>query len=94
MVAGGELSNRKGVNRKGGGISAPALTDKDREDIVFAAREELDYVAVSFVRDGADVEQARELLNVARLARAGSSPRSSATRRSRTSPASSMRPTW
>jgi pyruvate kinase len=45
VVAGGELSNRKGVNRKGGGISAPALTDKDREDIVFAAREELDYVA-------------------------------------------------
>jgi pyruvate kinase len=65
VVAGGELSNRKGVNRKGGGISAPALTDKDREDIVFAAREELDYVALSFVRDGADVEQARRLLEAA-----------------------------
>jgi len=62
VVAGGELSNRKGVNRKGGGISAPALTDKDREDIVFAAQQELDYVALSFVRDGADVEQARKLL--------------------------------
>ena len=62
VVAGGELSNRKGVNRKGGGISAPALTDKDREDIVFAAKEELDYVALSFVRDGADVDQARKLL--------------------------------
>jgi pyruvate kinase len=65
VVAGGELSNRKGVNRKGGGISAPALTDKDREDIVFAAGEELDYVALSFVRDGADVEQARVLLKAA-----------------------------
>jgi len=65
VVAGGELSNRKGVNRKGGGISAPALTDKDREDIVFAAGEELDYVALSFVRDGSDVDQARALLTAA-----------------------------
>ncbi len=65
VVAGGELSNRKGVNRKGGGISAPALTDKDREDILFAAAEQLDYVALSFVRDAGDVEQGRELLAAA-----------------------------
>jgi pyruvate kinase len=70
VVAGGELSNRKGVNRKGGGISAPALTDKDREDIRFAAAEQLDYVALSFVRDAADVKLAREL-----LAEAGSQAR-------------------
>ena len=65
VVAGGELSNRKGVNRKGGGISAPALTDKDREDIVFAAAQGIDYVALSFVRDAEDLHQARALLRAA-----------------------------
>ena len=70
VVVGGELSNRKGVNRKGGGISAPALTDKDREDIVFAAGQGLDFIALSFVRDAADVNLARELLR-----RAGSEAR-------------------
>lgn len=59
---GGELSDRKGLNREGGGISAPALTDKDREDLRFAAAEGIDYVAVSFARDAGDIEQARELL--------------------------------
>ncbi len=62
VSVGGELSNRKGVNRKGGGISAPALTDKDREDIRFAAAHGLDFLALSFVRDGDDVRQARRLL--------------------------------
>jgi pyruvate kinase len=56
---GGELSNRKGVNRKGGGISAPALTDRDREDIRFAAEQGIDYVAVSFARDADDIRGAR-----------------------------------
>jgi pyruvate kinase len=65
VVAGGELSNRKGLNRKGGGISAPALTDKDREDIVFAAAQRVDYVALSFVRDAEDLHQARALLRAA-----------------------------
>ena len=65
VVAGGELSNRKGLNRKGGGISAPALTDKDREDIRFAAAQGLDYVALSFVRDADDIHLARELLRAA-----------------------------
>jgi pyruvate kinase len=59
---GGELSDRKGVNRQGGGISAPALADKDREDIRLAAEERVDYVAVSFARDAADIEQARSLV--------------------------------
>lgn len=62
VVIGGELSNRKGLNRKGGGISAPALTDKDRADIRFAALQGLDYLALSFVRDAADVHEARQLL--------------------------------
>ncbi|MBM4209429.1 MAG: pyruvate kinase [Gammaproteobacteria bacterium] len=65
VIAGGELSNRKGLNRKGGGISAPALTDKDREDIVFAAAQRIDYVALSFVRDAEDLHQARALLRAA-----------------------------
>jgi len=58
---GGELSDRKGLNRQGGGISAPALSDKDKEDIRFAAEENIDYIAVSFARDAADIEQARTL---------------------------------
>jgi len=65
VIAGGELSNRKGVNRKGGGISAPALTDKDFEDIRFASAQGLDYLALSFVRDAADINKARELLKQA-----------------------------
>ena len=58
---GGELSDRKGLNRQGGGISAPALSDKDKEDIRFAAEENIDYIAVSFARDADDIEQARTL---------------------------------
>ena len=58
---GGELSDRKGLNRQGGGISAPALSDKDKEDIRFAAEENIDYIDVSFARDAADIEQARTL---------------------------------
>ena len=59
--AGGELSDRKGLNRQGGGISAPALSDKDREDIKFGAQEGVDYIAVSFARDADDIERARQL---------------------------------
>ncbi len=62
---GGELSDRKGVNRQGGGISAPAISDKDREDIKFVAQEGIDYMAVSFARDAADIQQARALLREA-----------------------------
>jgi pyruvate kinase len=62
---GGELSDRKGLNRQGGGISAPALSARDREDIRFAAEEGVDYVAVSFVREAADMEEARTLLRAA-----------------------------
>src|SRR5215510_5965097 len=65
VIAGGELSNRKGVNLRGGGISAPALTDKDREDIKFAASKGADYIAVSFARDASDMNLARSLLRLA-----------------------------
>src|SRR5690606_11629573 len=65
VEVGGPLSNNKGINRRGGGISAPSLTDKDRQDILLAAELELDYVAVSFPRAGADIEQARRLVREA-----------------------------
>ena len=62
VVVGGELSNNKGINVQGGGLSAGALTAKDREDIRIAAEMQADYVAVSFVRSGDDVREARKLL--------------------------------
>src|SRR5579872_5819530 len=63
--AGGELSDRKGLNRQGGGISAPAISEKDRDDIRFVAEEGIDYMAVSFARAAADIEQARTLVREA-----------------------------
>ncbi|PZN35087.1 MAG: pyruvate kinase [Proteobacteria bacterium] len=62
VVVGGELSDNKGINKQGGGLSAGALTDKDRADIKLAAQLGLDYLAVSFARDGGDIEEARQLL--------------------------------
>ncbi len=65
VVIGGTLSNRKGINLQGGGLSAPALTDKDREDLICAANFNTDYIAVSFPRNGSDMDEARELLKKA-----------------------------
>jgi len=65
VVVGGVLSDRKGINRQGGGLSAPALTDKDREDIKTAAKMEADYLAVSFPRTAADVNETRDLFRAA-----------------------------
>jgi pyruvate kinase len=62
---GGELGNSKGINRQGGGLSAGALTDKDRADIKAAAGLKVDYLAVSFARDAADMNEARALLRKA-----------------------------
>jgi pyruvate kinase len=62
VVIGGELSDNKGINKQGGGLSAGALTDKDRADIKLAAQLGVDYLAVSFARDGSDMDEARELL--------------------------------
>jgi pyruvate kinase len=65
VVVGGELGDNKGINRQGGGLSAAALTDKDRQDIKIAAKIKADYLAISFPRSAADVQEARELLRAA-----------------------------
>ena len=65
VTQGGVLSNNKGINRRGGGISAPSLTEKDKADIKTIAELELDYVAISFPRYGHDITTARELLEAA-----------------------------
>ena len=62
---GGELSNNKGINKQGGGLTAPALTGKDMEDIKTAMSFQADYVAVSFPKNATDMEMARQLCNVA-----------------------------
>jgi pyruvate kinase len=65
VVRGGVLSNNKGINRKGGGLTAPALTDKDKEDIKTAALIKADFLAVSFPRSAEDMKRARELMHAA-----------------------------
>jgi len=62
---GGELSDNKGINRQGGGLSAPALTAKDMEDIRTAAQMEVDFVAVSFPKSAADMYMAKQLIHAA-----------------------------
>ena len=61
VILGGILSDHKGINRQGGGLSAGALTDTDRNYIKFAAEMGLDFLAISFVRNADDVKEAREL---------------------------------
>ena len=65
VQTGGELSNNKGINLKGGGLSANAITEKDKEDILIAAKYNADYVAVSFTKTANDILQVRELLKQA-----------------------------
>jgi len=65
VTVGGELSNNKGINRQGGGLSADAITDKDMRDIQTAADIDVDYLAVSFPRHAADLEHARSLFEAA-----------------------------
>lgn len=62
---GGELSNNKGINKQGGGLTAPALTGKDMEDIKTAMSFQCEYLAVSFPKNATDMEMARQLANVA-----------------------------
>ena len=62
VLVGGRLSSRKGVNKLGGGIAAPALTEKDKADIALMSNIKPDFVAVSFVASAADIVEARELL--------------------------------
>ncbi len=62
VLIGGVLSNNKGINRQGGGLSAEALTDKDKQDIITAAEMKADYIAISFPRSADDIHYARKLL--------------------------------
>jgi pyruvate kinase len=62
VMRGGVLSNRKGLNKQGGGLTAGAMTTKDRKDLAAAAKLDIDFIAVSFVRSAADVNEARRLL--------------------------------
>ncbi|WP_295164419.1 pyruvate kinase [uncultured Buchnera sp.] len=62
VVIGGVLSNNKGINKLGGGLSADALTEKDKKDIILAAEIDIDYLAVSFPRCANDLIKAKELL--------------------------------
>src|SRR5690606_24155880 len=62
---GGELSSNKGINKQGGGLTAPALTAKDMDDIKTAMGLKADYVAVSFPKNATDMELARQLCAVA-----------------------------
>jgi len=65
VKVGGELSNNKGINRQGGGLTAPALTAKDMEDIKTAMSFQADYLAISFPKSATDMEMARQLANIA-----------------------------
>ncbi|HEY9066083.1 MAG TPA: pyruvate kinase [Burkholderiaceae bacterium] len=65
VVAGGVLSNNKGINKAGGGLTAPALTAKDMEDIKTAMSFQCEYLAISFPKSATDMEMARQLANVA-----------------------------
>ena len=65
VKVGGELSNNKGINKQGGGLTAPALTAKDMEDIKTAMAFQAEFVAVSFPKSATDMEMARQLANVA-----------------------------
>ncbi len=67
VTVAGPLSNNKGINKLGGGLSAPALTDKDKADILTAAKIQCEYLAVSFPRTGADLDYARSLAQKAGL---------------------------
>ena len=62
VMQGGELSNHKGINKKGGGLTAKALTEKDLDDLKFAVSLDVDYLALSFPRNAQDLLEARALI--------------------------------
>ena len=62
VTIGGKLSNNKGINKRGGGLSAPALTEKDKTDLAFVLTKQVDYVAISYPRSRVDMDEARALL--------------------------------
>lgn len=59
VIQGGTLKNNKGINKLGGGLTAPALTEKDFEDISFISTQKVDYVAISFPKAASDVQLAK-----------------------------------
>jgi len=63
VIVGGELSSQKGLNRRGGGLSATALTEKDQQDLASVAHLAIDYVALSFPKSAQDVLNARQLMD-------------------------------
>jgi pyruvate kinase len=65
VIVGGPLGGKKGLNRKGGGLTAAALTERDERDITFAVSQNADYIAPSFVKNAADVERVRSLIAAA-----------------------------
>ncbi len=65
VIAGGALSDRKGINRQGGGLSLTALAEKDKNDIKVAAQLKADFLAISFVKSAADIEESRKLMRAA-----------------------------
>ncbi|MDP1575066.1 MAG: pyruvate kinase [Coxiellaceae bacterium] len=65
VLQGGELSNHKGINKKGGGLTAKALTEKDHKDLIFAVKMDVDYLAISFPRHAADMVEAKALIKAA-----------------------------
>ncbi|WOD40968.1 pyruvate kinase [Nodosilinea sp. E11] len=65
VVVGGTLSNNKGVNFPGVYLSVKALTDKDREDLMFGLNQGVDWVALSFVRNPQDVLEIKEIITAA-----------------------------
>jgi pyruvate kinase len=67
VVDGGPLRSHKGMNLPGVRMSVPALTDKDRRDLAFGLEQGVDYVALSFVQEAADVEEIRALIGAAAL---------------------------
>ncbi|HLD16963.1 MAG TPA: pyruvate kinase [Coxiellaceae bacterium] len=62
VIVGGKLSNNKGINREGGGLTAKALTKKDKDDLAFALKMGADFIAISFPRDANDVKEAQQLI--------------------------------
>ncbi len=63
IVVGGTLKSNKGINLPNVNISAPSFTEKDREDLMFGLKQDVDYVALSFVRCAADIEEVKYLLH-------------------------------
>lgn len=62
VIEGGNLSNNKGINRKGGGLAARTLTEKDKQDMATAVKYGVDYISLSFVKDATDIQAARAIL--------------------------------